>query len=321
MKNLNFYIAYLLTKHECVIIPDFGAFVVFSLFASKKKIEGVLCSPVQSLGFNPEIKHNDGLLTHFLSERENISYKEADQSVKQYVNHLNEQLNISKTITIKWIGRLSISIDNKIIFTPDTYLSCNAVNFGFNNFYIPQLKELEPVNEISTKERKDAEIITISVNRRILARTASIAVAAFALFLIPTPLNNDSGQYVTNASFFSVYRITEVEKETVTEEISQKDVLIASGNTGIKVTERANDNHIDKHHYYIIIASLPTKEQAKQALVDFNQAGFPNVAIISKGERHRVYIQSFAKKADAESYLVSFRRNNPKYADAWLLIN
>ncbi|MDR2085544.1 MAG: hypothetical protein LBP72_00005, partial [Dysgonamonadaceae bacterium] len=104
MKNLNFYIAYLLTKHECVIIPGFGAFVVFAVCASKKEIEGVLCPPAQSLGFNPEIKHNDGLLTHFVSEMETISYKEADRFIKQYVNQLNEQLIAAKNVAVKWIG-------------------------------------------------------------------------------------------------------------------------------------------------------------------------------------------------------------------------
>jgi hypothetical protein len=319
MKNLNFYIAYLLTKHECVIIPDFGAFVVFSIFAAKKKIEGVLCPPVQSLGFNPEIRHNDGLLTHFLSERENISYKEADRFIKQYVNHLNEQLGTFKTITIKWIGDLSISSDSKIIFTPNTYLSCNAVNFGFNNFYLPQLKELELFRETVEKEEKDAGLITISVNRKILTRTASIAAAVLALFLIPTPLNNNS-QYVSNASFFPVYRIAGIENENEIKEELQSIDLITSGNVEIKVTEYAN-NQDNKHHYYIIIASLPTKEQAGQALAEFKQTGFPEAEIISTGGRYRIYIKNFTVKVDAESFLTSFRRNNPKYADAWLFIN
>jgi nucleoid DNA-binding protein len=318
MKNLNFYIAYLLTKHECVIIPEFGAFVVFSVSASKKEIEGVLCPPAQSLGFNPEIKHNDGLLTHFLSERETISYKEADRFVKQYVNRLNEQLSAAKTVVFKWIGCLSISSDNKIIFTPDTCLSCNAANFGFNNFYLPQLKELEPVKESVGKEEKDPVVVTISFSRQILTRTASIAAVALTLFLVPAPLNKNSGQYISNASFFPVYHIAGTEKEIETIEKPQEEkVLLISDNAETLAIENI-DNRTNNNHYYIIIASLPTKSRAEKALVDFKNAGFSDAAILSKEGRHRIAIKSFEEKAEAESYLTSFRRNNPTYTDAWL---
>jgi nucleoid DNA-binding protein len=317
MKNLNFYIAYLLTKHECVIIPGFGAFVVFSVFAIKKEIEGVLCPPAQSLGFNPEITHNDGLLTHFVSERESIPYKDADRFIKQYANQLNEQLNTAKTVMIKWIGNLSISSDNKIIFTPDIHLSCNTVHFGFNNFYLPQLKELEPEREIQEKEEKNPVIVTISFNRRILVKTVSIAASIFALSLTPVSLNNNSVQYVSNASFFPVYRIAVNEVE-LREKPVPEILSFASSDTGISMAQQP-DKPVNMHHYYIIIASFPAKDLAEIALADFKQTGLPEVRVISNEKRHRIYIKSFEKKEEAESYLVTFRKDNPKYADAWLL--
>jgi GrpB-like predicted nucleotidyltransferase (UPF0157 family) len=80
------------------------------------------------------------------------------------------------------------------------------------------------------------------------------------------------------------------------------------------------DNHIDTHSYYIVIASLPTKDMAEKALVDFKRAGFPEVAVISKEGRHRIYIKCFEEKTDAETFLVAFRHNKPKYSDAWLFI-
>lgn len=320
MKDLNFYIAYLLTKYECVVIPGFGAFVVFSVPASKKESESLFSPPIQSLGFNPDIKHNDGLFAHFLSVIETISYKEADWIIKQYVNQLNEQLNTYKTVAIKWIGNISISSDNKIVFLPDAHLSCNNINFGFNDFYLPQLKELEQLKEISGKEKIDPAVVTISFNKRILARVASIAAAVLALSLTPVSLNNNSGQYVSNASFFPVYRVAGSEKETGAKERQlSEDLLLASGNMEVPMTEQP-DKQTDMHRYYIIIASLSSKDLAEKSLVDFRQAGLPEVAVISKDGRHRIYVKCFEEKTDAETFLVAFRRNNPKYSDAWLFI-
>jgi hypothetical protein len=244
---------------------------------------------------------------------ETIPYKEADWIIKQYVNQLNEELNAFKTVIIKWVGNISISSCNKIIFTPDINLCCNGINFGFNNFYLPQLKELESPKEITGKEEKDPVIVTISFNKRILIRTVSVAAAVLALFLTPAPLNNNSGQYVSNASFFPISRIAGNEKE----ELVSEDLRLTSVNEEVS-TIKQNDNQTNTRRYYIIIASLPTKDQAEKALADFKQTGFPEVALLSKEGRHRIYIKSFEERTEAESYLAIFRQNNPKYSDAWL---
>jgi nucleoid DNA-binding protein len=321
VKEINLHIAYLLTKHECVVIPNFGAFVVFSIPSLRKELEGVFCPPAQSLGFNPEIKHNDGLLAHFISTTENITYTEADLLIKQYVDCLNERLSAGNPLNISKIGTLSASSEGKIAFIPDTYLSCNAANIGFNNFYLPQLRELEQLKENFGKEEKDTGVITISLNRRILSRTASIAAAILALFFIPVPLNNNTEHPISNASFFSLYHITEMEKEVKTQEkIPQEDIQLVTGDTELPATVQP-DESTHKYRYYIIIASLPSEKLAEKSLADFKQAGFPDAAIISQNGRYRIYIKGFEKKADAEPYLIAFRQNNPKYADAWLFVN
>jgi nucleoid DNA-binding protein len=317
VKNINFHIAYLLTKHECVVIPGFGALVVSSVSASQKGTEGAFSPPVQSVGFNPELNHNDGLLTDFLSRIENVPYKEADILVKQYVNQLNEQLQTIKELSIQWIGDFSVSSDNRIIFTPDSHLSCNAANYGFYDFHLPLLKELHS-KEVLVKKKE--AVITISLSRRILLRTGSVAVAVLALFLSSTPLNNDSRQYRQNASFFPVYHPTGINK-IVEEKSLPTDTLLLAGKPDIAVMEEFIEPFSTSvRTYYIVIASFPKKELAEEKLSGFKQNGFPDVAIISKENKHRIYIRRFEERKEAESYLVTFRRDYPQYFDAWLLI-
>jgi nucleoid DNA-binding protein len=219
VQNINFHIAYLLTKHECVIIPGFGAFIV-SETESKNTQAGLLCVPVHSLCFNSEIKHNDGILASFISKNENSSYKEACLRVRQYADYLNSQLSAGRPVHIQRVGRLSLSAEQKISFIPARYLSCNADSFGLSNFYISPLRDVEryygiPALEKRKKRKKD--LIYIPVDRQIARWAGSIAAAVLALFLISTPLNEYSTGNLQQAGFFSL-PVKTVETPLETEE-------------------------------------------------------------------------------------------------------
>lgn len=275
--------------------------------------------PSRLLSFNPEINHNDGLLAHFLSAIKKIPYRDADMLVKQYVNQLNELLHRDKTVHIQWVGNFFLSSGNKIIFTPATHLSCNAIHFGLNHF------SLLPLKDLNVGSAPASEIITISVRRRTLAWTASVAAAVFALFLVPVSLNNNPGRQMQKASFFSIFHSPGNIKTVNPELISGNPVLpdtslVASGTTAI-LPERPFIETPPAFNYYVIIASLPTEKAARIALSDLQAGGFSQAAIISRQGRHRIYIDRFEKKKEAEIYLDAFRRNHPKHADAWLFSN
>ena len=321
MQNIDFQLAYLLTKHECVIIPDFGAFVVSSAVALKREETGIFCPPIQTLGFNPNIKHNDGLLANSLSLEKNISYKEATFLLKDYVSHLNDQLYKSKELNIRWVGSLSLLGEGKIIFIPSSRLSCNALNFGLSNFYLPCLRELELLEKVAVEKKEESEVITISLNKRTFTWASSVAATVLALFLASTPLNNHYKQNTQSASLFSIpVNKIEIEKEVEVEVVPLDTVVIPDVVNVPEVKQIAEEEvKLNTRNYYIVVASLPTKDLAEKKLFDFQEAGFVDATIVSKGDKHRICVNKFDQKKEAEFYLKEFRQNNPKYATAWLL--
>jgi len=136
MQNIPFHIAYLLTRHECVIVPGLGAFVVSSSGREKINRWGILSPPESFLGFNSEITHNDGLLSNSLAKEKKSSYREADQLIEQYVTGVLQSLEDGKRVHIPWVGSL-YSKDNKKLFQPERTLSCNAFNYGLTGFSMP----------------------------------------------------------------------------------------------------------------------------------------------------------------------------------------
>jgi nucleoid DNA-binding protein len=316
MQNINFHIAYLLTKHECVIIPGFGAFVASAVEKSKIKETGLLCPPIQPLGFNPEIKHNDGLLANSISKEENISYKEACLRIQEYVDYLNNRLNEQKTIQIQWVGKLALSAKRKIIFAPSLYLSCNASHFGLSNFYLPTLKELEGSAEPVYEKKEKQDLIYIPLSRNIAWWAGSIAAAILALFVVSTPLNEHSTAHLQQAGFLPVSTKTvetsrTVEESTVTYQ-SSPVVPKVSPPDEVKKSEV-------RRYYHIIIASLPAENSAKDKLSELQRKSFPNASLVSAKNRYRIAVNKFENKSEAEAFLKKFRAEHPEHADAWLL--
>jgi hypothetical protein len=117
MQNIPFHIAYLLLRHECVIVPGLGAFVASPSDREKTKRWGILSPPEFFLGFNPEIKHNDGLLANSVAKEKKCSYKEANLLIDQYVTDVLQALDEGKEVRIPWVGSLH-SEENKKWFQP-----------------------------------------------------------------------------------------------------------------------------------------------------------------------------------------------------------
>ena len=66
-------VAKLLHSNDCVIVPNFGAFVLKSKSAYIKNNE--FFPPSKYVSFNAMLKDNDGLLAKHISAEKNISYK------------------------------------------------------------------------------------------------------------------------------------------------------------------------------------------------------------------------------------------------------
>jgi hypothetical protein len=262
-----------------------GAFIVSPTNAEKSKRRGIICPPTRFLSFNPEIKHNDGLLANSIAKEKDIPFSEAVLLIRQYTDELFDRLKNKETVKIPWIGSLRSSENNKIIFHPASNLSCNASNYGFTNVYLPPLNEIKKAKITPKRENKD--VIWIPVNRRLITYTASVAAAVLALFIIPTPLNNPTAQIPTQtASIFNFPAKPAV--ETVTEQ------------------------------YLIIVAALADPESAQKALTELQSEKFESVNITHSGNKYLVYTDKFNDKHEAEVFLIKFRKDNPDHTDAWL---
>ena len=62
MIELAQHIEALLLENDCVIIPGFGGFVAHLTPAVSVEEGNVFIPPIRTIGFNPQLRLNDGLL-------------------------------------------------------------------------------------------------------------------------------------------------------------------------------------------------------------------------------------------------------------------
>lgn len=111
------HIQYLVMHNDCVVLPGMGAFIAHCVPA---RIEGnVMHAPSRTLGFNPAVCHNDGMLASSLARRDGISYQAAANAVRVAIDEMRAVYDVAGEITIERIGTLRRDSNGGMIFEPD----------------------------------------------------------------------------------------------------------------------------------------------------------------------------------------------------------
>ena len=132
----------LLQEHDCVIVPNFGAFVARIISAKISSDGSKIFPPNKEITFNKSLVKNDGLLINKISSTENISYDLADKKLKNWVIKSHKKIKKYGFIEIKNIG--SIELENeKYIFTRSQNSIFLKSSFGLNSIDSVRLKRTQ----------------------------------------------------------------------------------------------------------------------------------------------------------------------------------
>lgn len=353
MKQFTSHIDFLLQKHDCVIIPDFGGFVL-----SREEAfiipDGAIRPPHVVVGFNPDLKYNDGLLAESYMNVYDISYDAACKKIKENVDKLNNALSLGQAVQMGRLGRLKIDENKQLKFIPNHYLSLYYPDtFGLSLARVKRLSDIPLALDKDKQAEKQAKTRKIPfVN--IVTGAAAAAAAVLIFFVASTPISQNGNDNVQQSGFFTdvlsaKYQPTaKLDKAVVSSVISRtdkaeskaeddvtelatspKETVAVPNNTEAKIQSietrvatpknNAKPQNTNKPSYYVIIGSATSKGEADKVLSRLKSQGFSSSKLMpSNGQRYRIYVSSFQDKNEAERYLANFRKKNPKLADAWL---
>jgi hypothetical protein len=167
--RLDPFIIDLLYEHDCVILPDLGGLVANYRSARLNVISHVIQPPCKSIGFNPSLKYNDGLLTNYISAVLGISYKEAAEQLSQTIAGYHQTLMSDGRFSIDRVGIFYKDRFGQVQFIPEEQENFLLSSYGLKPIQLklavgsenPDIGKVIPIDRSKTLRWKVAAAIIL----------------------------------------------------------------------------------------------------------------------------------------------------------------
>jgi nucleoid DNA-binding protein len=286
MQKLENHIENLLREHDFVIIPAFGGFVASEQSAQMEN--GYLLPPSRTIGFNPDLTYNDGLLAQEIAKAEGLSLIEANNYIAEKVEKLNTTLKTFKYLSFANIGTFHLNA-GKVSFEPAQSNNLLKSSFGLQAFYFPEIS----CNTISLTEKVKSEPQTKENKVSRSFNYVAACVVAIILLLL-TPINLNQKQVVYRATFVP---ITTLEEVVITPN-TQEEVICTP--------------------FHAVIGSFNTQAKALKFLSELPK-GLKQSKIVYSDNRFRIIADSYETEDLGNIGLQEIAKKYPQFRDVWLL--
>ena len=197
MIELAQHIEVLLLENDCVIVPGLGGFVAHYTPAMRVAEENVFLPPTRIIGFNPQLKMNDGLLVQSYMAVYDTDFSDATRIVEKEVAYIFTALHEDGKVDLPNIGELRYSIHGIYDFVPYDHKITTPYLYGLDSFEMQELAELKkpymektirysvPVVPEDKKRRFE-----IKFNRSYLSNAVAMIAVVALFFFLSTPIEN-----------------------------------------------------------------------------------------------------------------------------------
>ncbi len=124
----------LLYYHECVVVPNFGAFLTRYFPAEINSATHMMRPPSKRVAFNARVNENDGLLAKHIAAVDGVSYEKAIESIEISIRSWKKVLRAGKKVNLIGIGRLYMDSTGKLQFNPAHDINYDLHSYGLNIF-------------------------------------------------------------------------------------------------------------------------------------------------------------------------------------------
>ena len=356
MIELAQHIETLLLENDCVIVPGFGGFVAHYSPATRVKEENIFLPPTRTIGFNPQLKLNDGVLVQSYMSAYDTSFADASRIVEKEVNEFIGLLHEEGKAHLDNIGEIHYNIYGNYEFVPYDYKITTPSLYGLDSFEMHELSTLQQKEKVLVpanleKEKKTYEI---SINRAFLRNAAAMIAAIVLFFAFSTPVENTDVQKNNYAQLLPGELFEQIEKQSVavtpvyvkndvaqqtkktsasaktsstpkltadkaqtSRPIAVKEVKVAKQEAAPTPVSVKPQAKVD-HPYHIIVAGGISLKDAEAMANQLNAKGFAEAKALNTDGKVRVSIRSFENREEATKQLLELRKNE-NYKNAWLL--
>ena len=308
----------LLYQHECVTIPQFGAFLTRS-FGAKIDYKGLFYPPRKEVNFNQLLLANDGVLAHFIAQKENISYESALRNIEKEVRNWRKRL-LTQNLLFPGLGKVQLNQDKKIQFIPLDKVNFELKSFGLYTFERrPILKTLNKSNPddimddttndnlMFTPEQKENE------KKSTIFRYAAIGLVGIVLV---------GASYFFGDRYVTEQRVVEQEKAQKQIEMNVEEATFNIGSlNSINMSVSASSVKevvLDQIYFSIIAGSFRSIKNAENKVAVLEAEGYPAaLAKVNPEGLYRVAYGRYNSKKEAINMLYFLKYTLEE--EAWYL--
>jgi hypothetical protein len=353
--NIAHFIADLLFRHDCVIVPGLGGFVSTYAGAKIHPVQHTFLPPSKQIVFNKHLQQNDGLLVNAIAVAMSISFDEAHSTVKAFAEAVQNQLQEGKKVELLNLGSMWLDPEKNICFESDPGVNFLMESFGLAAFQTMPILRETPKTEPKPIVREDRKITTAPeevVAPRVRRSKAVYVTAAIALPILIALTwvglqIQDSGQGIAGLGFFKqepgIYSPANYIDQTKVDTAREDLKFDAAGNADLQLLETGPRLHVnvykmavdstsvaasqnlaanqtgnlERDRFYIIAGCFRMPQNADNYCRELNAKGLkPSKLNSIKGGMTYISLGTFAERKAAEDLLFSVRVTVP---EAWLM--
>ena len=327
MIELSRHIEKLLLTHDCVIVPQLGGFVTQYVSARHIGQEALFLPPHRTVGFNPQLVFNDGLLVQSYMQVHETNYPETLRLIEEAVAEVKKQLQEHYFFDLHGIGRLEMDLGGRYTFVPNEAGILSPGLYGLGTIDIQALpqenagNDCEPAEQAEEekviKAKKKKEAYTLSISKDLINYTAAAVVAIFIYFAWATPI----GPTVTNnrqpiAARTFMAPVTEPAPAASQE---TNATPTAARPAGQNTADAQKADPAAEKPYTIVLVSKVTRKNAAEYTEKMREKGFSETETVTRKDMVRVVYGHFADEAAAYARLKELRHTVPDFAEAWVM--
>ncbi len=349
MNELALHIEALLLENDCVIVPGLGGFVAHYTPAKRVEGEDLFLPPMRMIGFNPQLKMNDGVLVQSYMAVYGTNFPDATRIVEQQVKELRSRLYEEGKADLPNVGELHYSIRQTYDFVPYDNKITTPSLYGLDSF---ELREL-PVEEKPshpTRPSFDVPLLTQRHRRRWEARTVRsllanglvLAVVVVLGILLSVPVENTGVMQENYANLLPEELFEKIESQSLAitplfnynrcEEKKKIEAAVAGDPVKPVPKEAEREKAVSpvavkemktlqpplSPSYYVIVASMATRKDAQAMAGQLKEAGYQSAQVLEGDGKIRVSLQACTTRQEAYDVLKQIRRQE-KFQAAWVL--
>lgn len=279
MERLSLHIEYLLLRHDCVIMPGLGAFIVARYPAYYDKETCTWYPMRREIRFNASVNNDDGLIANSYARKYSISFQKARQLLDSDLRELKELLLADGEITIGRLGNISVS-ENNLIFEP---FSTNIENKTLGLIPVPAI--LKPAIEDTADVVTETNVVSdrnlnFDKNYYIPVNKVAAKIAASLIFICVIGLSfilpSSNALEEDKASVMPVVEnlVTAVEKSKASEKVAEE---VSESAESVQPLES-----VAQMKHFLIVGTFKSESEAQKFISLNSDKGYELKCIPSK---------------------------------------